>query len=309
MNRVNGVGVAFCGGGFRSYAEVAALEDMERNGVKIGAVAGTSMGAAIAALVGGGLNAAQVEQTLVDIDNHVVEQGYLSHIGLKLLGMVNGNGIINSNILQDVVREFYGRLGIVHFSDFKMPVALPAQDLISGDLCVFTNDPEFFADEYGMWTCISQPDMEVAPCIAASASYPLFLTPTSYLGRTYIDGCCRMNLPTPLFARNKVDAVVGVAMRRKFEPLKDVRPLPIMQRTVDYGADQLDRINASIADVFINLPVGGEAFGAGMSEQIIAEARRMMEENPVDWSSIQPDVLTAVKRAAKDVLARLARGA
>ena len=77
MNRVNGVGVAFCGGGFRSYAEVAALEDMERNGVKIGAVAGTSMGAAIAALVGGGLNAAQVEQTLVDIDNHVVEQGYL----------------------------------------------------------------------------------------------------------------------------------------------------------------------------------------------------------------------------------------
>lgn len=53
MNRVNGVGVAFCGGGFRSYAEVAALEDMERNGVKIGAVAGTSMGAAIAALVGG----------------------------------------------------------------------------------------------------------------------------------------------------------------------------------------------------------------------------------------------------------------
>ncbi len=275
MNRVNGVGVDFCGGGFRPYAEVAALEDMERNGVKIGAVAGTSMGAAIAALVGGGLNAAQVEQTLVDIDNHVVEQGYLSHIGLKLLGMVNGNGIINSNILQDVVREFYGRLGIVHFSDFKMPVALPA----------------------------------LAPCIAASASYPLFLTPTSYLGRTYIDGGCRMNLPTPLFARNKVDAVVGVAMRRKFEPLKDVRPLPIMQRTVDYGADQLDRINASIADVFINLPVGGEAFGAGMSEQIIAEARRMMEENPVDWSSIQPDVLTAVKRAAKDVLARLARGA
>ena len=44
MGKVDGVGVAFCGGGFRSYAEVAVVEDLARAGIAIGAVAGTSMG-------------------------------------------------------------------------------------------------------------------------------------------------------------------------------------------------------------------------------------------------------------------------
>ena len=30
MGKVDGVGIAFCGGGFRSYAEVAVVEDLER---------------------------------------------------------------------------------------------------------------------------------------------------------------------------------------------------------------------------------------------------------------------------------------
>ena len=40
MSKVDGVGIAFCGGGFRSFAEVAAIEDMQRNDVRYGAVAG-----------------------------------------------------------------------------------------------------------------------------------------------------------------------------------------------------------------------------------------------------------------------------
>ena len=52
MSKVNGVGIAFCGGGFRSYAEVAVVEDLAREGINIGAVAGTSMGSLVAALVG-----------------------------------------------------------------------------------------------------------------------------------------------------------------------------------------------------------------------------------------------------------------
>lgn len=54
MSKVDGVGVAFCGGGFRSYAEVAVVENLAREGITIGAVAGTSMGSLVAALVGAG---------------------------------------------------------------------------------------------------------------------------------------------------------------------------------------------------------------------------------------------------------------
>ena len=61
MARIQGVGVAFCGGGFRSFAEVAAIEDMERNNIEIGAVAGTSMGALVAALAGAGIDSRRME--------------------------------------------------------------------------------------------------------------------------------------------------------------------------------------------------------------------------------------------------------
>ena len=65
MARIQGVGVAFCGGGFRSFAEVAAIEDMERNNIEIGAVAGTSMGALVAALAGIGIDSRRMEELLV----------------------------------------------------------------------------------------------------------------------------------------------------------------------------------------------------------------------------------------------------
>ncbi len=40
MSKVNGVGIAFCGGGFRSYAEVAVVEDLAREGIITTRIAG-----------------------------------------------------------------------------------------------------------------------------------------------------------------------------------------------------------------------------------------------------------------------------
>lgn len=308
MEKVNGVGLALCGGGFRSFAEVAALEDMEHNGISCGAVAGTSMGAFLAALVGAGLDATKVADTLVAMDHYIVEKGLLTHMRLRLLNVISEQGAISSQILADVAREFLTKEGISTFADFTMPVAFAAQDVISGELCVFTNDAEFFAPEGDSWVCITGDDLDVATCVAASASYPLFISPTSYAGRVFIDGGCRINLPTPLFDRSRVDAVVGVAMRAPFEPLDEVSALNIARRTMSCGADQLDRINAQVADLFINLPVGYTAFDAGNGVQIISQARALLKEHPVDWSIVKPGALTAVRRAAVDMLSNLVRG-
>ena len=88
MARVEGVGAAFCGGGFRSFAEVAAIEDMERNGVRIGAAAGTSMGSIVAVLVAAGLPSSRIEELLVEMDREVVQSGMLRNMQLKVLNMV-----------------------------------------------------------------------------------------------------------------------------------------------------------------------------------------------------------------------------
>ena len=90
-----------------------------------------------------------------------------------------------------------------------------------------------------------------------------------------------MNLPTPLFDRSMVDAVVGVGLIRKPRLVEDITPLNIAMRTMGCGANQLDRIHANAADLYINLPVSGDdAFQAGTGAQVIDEARQMLRDNP-----------------------------
>lgn len=295
MARIQGVGVAFCGGGFRSFAEVAAIEDMERNNIEIGAVAGTSMGALVAALAGAGIDSRRMEELLVMMDQKVVDEGVLKMNPIKFFNAFGTHGIIDSAIMERFARNILDEAGIYTFADFKKPVALCAVDVVTGELCVFTNDPELFHDENGNWRILSDEKLEVAKCVTCSASYPLVVTPTAYLGRTFMDGGCRMNLPTPLFDRSMVDAVVGVGMIRHARPIPDMTPLSITKKTMNCGADQLDRIYSQAADIYINLPVSGDdAFQAGTGAQVIAEARQMIEEHPIDWSAARPSVLTAV---------------
>ena len=123
-----------------------------------------------------------------------------------------------------------------------------------------------------------------------------------------MDGGCRMNLPTPLFDRSQVDAVVGVGMVKHAQPTSDLSPLSIAKRTMSCGANQLDRIYSQVADIYINLPVSGDdAFQAGTGRQVIAEARQMIVDRPVDWTHAKPTALEAVRRAAVDALSRMVR--
>lgn len=308
MSRTSGVGVAFCGGGFRSYAEVAAVEDIERNDVHVGAVAGTSMGSLVAVLVGAGLSSSRIAELLVKMDQRVVDEGILKNIGFKALGFLGGgHGLVESAILERFARDILEEAGIRGMADMVMPVALPACDITSGDLCVFTNDESLFSDTNGGWTCITG-NLDIARCIAASASYPLVISPTEYLGRTFMDGGCRMNLPTPLFDRTQVDAVVGVGLIRHAQPTSDLSPISIAKRTMSCGANQLDRIYSQVADIYINLPVSGDdAFQAGTGQQVIAEARQMIADKPIDWSPARPTTFEMVRRGAVDAFYHMVR--
>lgn len=307
MKRYEGIGAAFCGGGFRSFAEVAVLEDMERNGISVAAAAGTSMGSMVATLVAAGLPAARIAGLLCEMDARVVDSGLLKNMKLRILNLAN-NGLIENSAIMDQTRVLLEEAGVRRFSDLAMPLAIPAVDILTGDLCVFTNEPDLFSDTTGGWTIIPG-DHELAQVVTASASYPLVIQPTSYAGRLFMDGGCRMNLPTPLFDRNAVDAVVGVGMIRTFKPLEDVNAVSIAQRTMSYGARQLDHISALSCDLYVNLPVSGEdAFQAGTGAQVMSEARQMLIDDPVDWSVVKPGLIESIKRAATSSVANLFRG-
>lgn len=302
----NGVGVAFSGGGFRSFSEVAAIEDMERNNVPIAATAGTSMGSIVAALVAGGLPSDRIEQLLVDLDDRVVEQGIASNLRIKAINMLVEKGIIPSATIEREARTTLEQAGLKTFGDLKMPLAICACDVISGRLVVFTQNQGLFDDRDGGWECIVGDDLDLAKCISASASYPLVIEPTTYLGRTFIDGGARMNLPTAVFDRDALDGVVGVGMAREMSPLEDLNPRSIALRTMQCGANQLEVVSRQVADVYINLPVSGDnAFLAGTGRQVIREGRDIIAANPVDYAPIRPSALTDARRILADSVSKM----
>lgn len=290
MEKLNGVGVAFCGGGFKSYAQVAALEDMEKNDVKIAACAGTSAGSLIATLTAAGKTPSEIYDILIKADDRVVESGLLNNMRYKIFGLMKQVGMVPYESMLEHAHATLDDAGISGWDDIKMPLAIPAVDLMTGELTVFTNAPEVFKDNQGRWKCLAG-DLDLAHCLVASSAYPLAISPCQYLDHYFIDGGCRMNLPTPLFNRDMVDAVVGIAMQRPMKPLDpdDLGMFSVMGRTVSCGSAQLDSIYAQVADLFVNIPIAGaEAFDCGLGRTLIQEARVLLASDPVDWSSVKP---------------------
>lgn len=92
-NKVDGVGLALAGGGWRSYAQVAVLADMEANGIPVGAVAGTSMGSLVATLTAAGLSSTQIEDLLLKMDVSVEEAGIVKNMRRHVISAVNRPGL------------------------------------------------------------------------------------------------------------------------------------------------------------------------------------------------------------------------
>lgn len=307
MKRVDGVGLALAGGGWRAFSQVAALEDMERNRVVPGAVAGTSMGSLVATLVAAGLEAPEVAELLNSLDKSVNDAGIVANMRRHLMHALTKQGFIAHEVLVEQVDLVLDRAGVHRFEDLYKPLAIVSVNLLTGDLIVFTGEDGFFGDNRGQWV-VEAGNHDLATVIAASAAYPIAVTPVDYLGHTLVDGGCRMNLPTPLFDRSLVDAVVGVGMVRDYEAIDSPGIFGIMNRCMDYGSMQLGLLYAQAADVSINFALKGvDTFAVGEGPQIMEAARAQLAEKPVDWSPTRPSLFDAMRRAATDSVSRIIR--
>ncbi len=289
MEKLNGVGLALAGGGYKSFAQAAAMEEMEKANIPIAAVAGTSAGSLIACLVAGGLKASEIKQILIDADKRMTEAGLFNNMKYHLYSLFMSSGLISYETMKEQAQATLKEAGIESFSDLKMPIAIPSVDLMSGELVVFTNEAELFKSPENKWRVVTG-DLDLASCVTASGAYPLAISPCRYLEGYYIDGGCRMNLPAPLFNKDYVDGVVGVSMTRPLKQLEpsDLGTFTIIGRTIASGMEELDCYHSKACDLLINLPVNSvDSFDSGSGEIVIKQSEILLASHPVDWSPIQ----------------------
>jgi NTE family protein len=145
--------LAFSAGGAHAAAHAGVIRGLVKAGIEVAGLAGVSGGAVVAAAWAGG----------ADLDR-LVDQASRLHPWMWVRGW--GGGLLSGTKLGTLIDEF---LPVATFEELRIPVAVVASDLDTGEAVVFRSG-------------------NVRDAVRASCSFPGFFPPMQIDGRRLVDG-------------------------------------------------------------------------------------------------------------------------
>ena len=171
------LGVALGGGFARGIAHIGVLHTLEKHGIPIDCISGTSAGALAGIAYASGLPFEEVVNRAAALRFGIFGQWRFSWLGLAS----------NQRL------EFYPKryLNVSTFEELRIPVTIAATDLITGEPVYFDHGP-------------------LGPPLRASCAYPGLFQPVQYEGRTLVDGFVGATVPVEAVARMGADVIIAV---------------------------------------------------------------------------------------------------
>ena len=204
------VALVLSGGGARGFAHIPIIEAVERAGIPIDMVLGTSMGSLVGGLYAAGYSPGDMRRLIASYD--MVELFALSAlppvpldptplrrnrdnlfvIGFDRGGIGAASGILGDQRILQMLNDSLSRVaGIVDFNDLAIPFRCIGTDLVTGEKIIFSSG-------------------SLVTAIRASISIPLVFTPYPVDGRMVIDGGLVDNMPVDLAKQMGADIVIAV---------------------------------------------------------------------------------------------------
>src|SRR5438876_8169905 len=177
--RQAGVGLALGGGFARGFAHLGVLQVFEENNVPISHIAGTSVGSILGAAYASGAPLARIIEACRTLRFRDIARWRVSRLGLAS----------NHRLENLIERVFDSR----HFEDLRIPLAVVATDLSSGEPVVFTQG-------------------NLADAIRASCAFPGLFEPVEIGTRCLADGGLVAQVPTVAARQIGADRVLGVSV-------------------------------------------------------------------------------------------------
>ena len=174
------IGLALGSGAARGLAHIGVLEVLEKEGIPIDMIAGTSAGAVVGALYAQGKDASQVKSLVLDLNWKKLAS--LVDLALPKTGFIGGRKI--KNLLASAI-------GDIEFSDLKIPLACVATDLGTGEEVVINQG-------------------SVLEGIRASISLPVIFTLAKREGRHLLDGGLVNPVPVSILKKMGADFTIAV---------------------------------------------------------------------------------------------------
>lgn len=281
------IGLALSGGGIKSFAQIPIIKTIEDAGIKLSSISGTSMGSAVAALVASGVPINEIYDLVLEIEDKLLKTKVFIKPSVKLLPFskekIKG-GYVDGQILEDILQEVLDHYNIKHISDVKIPIAIPAVDMLSGKIIVFVSHPEKFNNIHN-WEVIS--DITLAKAVRASCSFPMVIASMPLNNYLLADGGIKMNLPSLLNKAYGMDKIIGVTMTQGsgFDDIDSV--LSTANRVYDLMIQSYDALMKEHIDLMINVPVGEVwVFELGKGKEVIDEGEKVARLKREDIRSL-----------------------
>ncbi|MGD1211080.1 MAG: patatin-like phospholipase family protein [Candidatus Acidiferrales bacterium] len=171
------VGLALGGGFARGIAHIGVLRVFEEHEIPIDFIAGTSVGALIAATYASGISLADMER-----------QGRETHFRDFGRWTLSRYGMASNERLEEFLHKFTPAR---YFTDMNIPLSIVATDLVTGKSVHFT-------------------DGEIGPPLRASCAYPGLFMPVEYHGHVLADGFLTEAAPAEAVRKLGAELVISV---------------------------------------------------------------------------------------------------
>jgi len=174
-----GIGLALGGGFARGFAHLGVLQVLEQNNIPISHIAGTSVGSILGAAYASGAPLERIIETCRTLRFRDIARWRVSRLGLAS----------NHRLASLIERVFESR----DFEDLRIPLAVVATDLTSGEPVIFTQG-------------------NLVDAIRASCAFPGLFEPVEIGTRCLADG--GLVAPVPTHAARELGAaiVIGVSV-------------------------------------------------------------------------------------------------
>lgn len=251
------VGLALGGGAVRGCAHVGVLKVLEKEGIPVDLIAGTSVGSIVGALYASGVPVKEMERLISGIRWR----------NLVRLTCPRAAFVENSPLAHWLEKQIGKRI----FEDLKIPFAAVASDAQTGEAVILRTG-------------------SVAEAIRASTAIPFMMHPVRYHGRILIDGGVVHKVPAALARSMGADLVIAVDVGIPAFATGPARNLiDSLLHAFDIMSERLVTDEMEWADIVLRprAPVGGYSFKnapafyrKGEEETLLAvpQIRRRMAE-------------------------------
>jgi NTE family protein len=269
------VGLALSGGGAKGIAHVGVLRALERLGVGVDVVAGTSMGAVVGGLYASGLSVDSIERIMTGADwpalmsdqvprrRRFVEQRRLDErvilsvpLAERRLTLPRG-AITGSNVMRTLEHVTWRVATVRRFAELPRPFVAVATDLETGE-------------------AVPLREGVLAEVLRASSGVPGALEPLELEGRLLVDGALSRNLPAKDARELGADFVICSDVASPIESAEELESIvDILSQLASLAMLSSTLEQRELCDVLVRPDI------EGMSGIDFAQAREWMARGEV----------------------------